>query len=145
MSFNKIANKIGISVGTAYNRVKSLEAMGLLKGYTVILDPFKLGYGLTAIIMIQAEGGHFIEVEREIAKNVDVIAIYDITGDYDIAVVTKFKDRSSLNEFVKNLLAAPYIKRTVTNVALDVVKEEYRIKLSGTQNEENQTRKEEKA
>ena len=145
MSFNKIANKIGISVGTAYNRVKSLEAMGLLKGYTVILDPFKLGYGLTAIIMIQAEGGHFIEVEREIAKNADVIAIYDITGDYDIAVVTKFKDRSSLNEFVKNLLAAPYIKRTVTNVALDVVKEEYRIKLSGTQNEENQTRKEEKA
>jgi Lrp/AsnC family transcriptional regulator for asnA, asnC and gidA len=129
LSFNKIARKVGISVGTAYNRVKNLEALGVLKGYTVTLDPFKLGYGLTAIIMIQAEGGHLAEVEQEIAKNANVIAIYDITGDYDAAVVTKFKDRSSLNDFVKSLLATPYIKRTVTSVALDVIKEEYRINL----------------
>jgi Lrp/AsnC family transcriptional regulator, regulator for asnA, asnC and gidA len=129
LNFKKIANRLGISVGTAFNRLKSLEASGLLKGYTVTLDPFKLGYGLTAIILIQAEGGHFMEVDRVIANNPCVIAIYDITGDYDIAIVTKFQDRSSLNNFVKGLLATPYIKRIVTNVALDVVKEEYRIKL----------------
>jgi len=133
LSFNKIARKLGISAGTAYNRVKNLEANGVLKGYTVTLDPFKLGYALTAIIMIQAEGGHLTEVEQEIAKNTNVIAIYDITGDYDAAVVTKFKDRSTLNDFVKSLLATPYIKRTVTSVALDIIKEEYRIKLYNAQ------------
>src|SRR3990172_12457049 len=129
LSFNKIARKLGISAGTAYNRVKNLEAIGIVKGYTVTLDPSKLGYGLTAIIMIQAEGGHLTEVEQEIAKNSNVIAIYDITGDYDAAVVAKFKDRSGLNDFVKGLLATPHIKRTVTSVALDIRKEEYRIKL----------------
>jgi len=133
LSFNKIANRLEVSVGTAYNRVKNLEAIGIVKGYTVTLDPSKLGYGLTAIIMIQAEGGHLTEVEQEIAKNVNVIAIYDITGDYDAAVVAKFKDRSDLNDFVKSLLATPHIKRTVTSVALDIIKEEYGIKLCNVQ------------
>ena len=137
LSFNKIASKLGISVGTAYNRVKNLEATGILKGYTITLDPLKLGFGLTAIIMIQVYGGHLTEVEQEIAKNANAIAVYDITGEYDAAVVTKFKDRSGLNDFVKSLLATPYIKRTVTNVALDVIKEEYRIKLSDAQNQGN--------
>ena len=129
LSFNKIARRLGVSVGTAYNRVKNLEAMGIVKGYTVTLDPLKLGYGLTAIILVQAEGGHLTEVEYEIAKTANVIAIYDITGDYDAAVITKFKDRAGLNDFVKSLLAMPHIKRTVTSVALEVIKEEYRIKL----------------
>jgi len=31
-----------------------------------------------------------------------------------------------MNSFVKNLLAMPYIKRTVTNVVLNVVKEDFR-------------------
>jgi DNA-binding Lrp family transcriptional regulator len=144
LSFNKIANRLKVSVGTAYNRVKNLEAMGVLKGYTVTLDPFKLGFGLTAIIMIQAEGAHLTEVEQEIAKNANVIAIYDITGDYDTAVVTKFKDRSSLSDFVKSLLATPYIKRTVTNVALDIIKEEYRLNCAMLKDEGNKTRKDER-
>ena len=47
-SFNRIANKLGISVGTAYNRVKNLKATGVLKSYTILLDPVKLGYSLTS-------------------------------------------------------------------------------------------------
>jgi len=53
LSFNKIAKELGISVGTAYNRIKNLEERGILKGYTAIVDPVKVGYTLTAIILIQ--------------------------------------------------------------------------------------------
>jgi DNA-binding Lrp family transcriptional regulator len=124
LSFNKIAGKLGVSVGTAYNRVKNLEGLGVVKGYTAILDPAKLGYELTAVILIQAAGKHVAEVEAEIAKASSVVAVYDITGDYDAAVITKFKDRSGLNSFVKSLLANPHVKRTVTSVALNVIKED---------------------
>jgi Lrp/AsnC family transcriptional regulator for asnA, asnC and gidA len=124
LSFNKIARKLGVSVGTAYNRIKNLEAIGIVKGYTTVLDPSKLGYEFTAVILIQAVGKHLAEVETEIAKANNVVAVYDITGDYDAAIITKFKDRLSLNDFVKSLLAMPNIKRTVTNVVLNVVKED---------------------
>ncbi len=129
LSFNKISRKLGISVGTAFNRVKNLEKKGILKGYTAIVDSGKLGYSLTAIIMVQAEGTFLTDVENEIAKTANVVAVYDITGDYDATVIAKFKDRASLNAFIKNLLAMPHIKRTVTNVALNIVKEDHGVEL----------------
>ncbi len=129
-SFNKLASKLGVSVGTAYNRVKNLEVAGILKAYTVIVDPVKLGYSLTALTMIQVEGGHLTEVENEIAESANVVAVYDVTGDYDAVIVSKFKSRSELSDFVKSLLSKPYVKRTTTNVALDVIKEDYRLKLN---------------
>jgi DNA-binding Lrp family transcriptional regulator len=129
LSFNKIANKLDISVGTAFNRIKNLEKSGILKGYTIVLDSEKIGYGLTALILIQTEGGHLAEVEKEISKSANVIAIYDITGDYDAAVITKFQERDRLSVFIKNLMAVPHVKRTATSVALEVIKEEFRINL----------------
>jgi len=128
-SFNKIADSLGIAVGTAYNRVKNLEDSGILKGYTIMLDSGKLGYGLTALILIEAEGRYLPEVETEIAKLDEVICIYDITGDYDIAVVARFKNRNTLNNFIKSALKMPHVTRTVTNVVLNVVKEDFRVKV----------------
>ena len=129
LSFNKIARKLGVSVGTAFNHVKSLEKKGIINGYTITLDASKLGYSLTVIIMIQAEGSYLTDVENEISKSANTVAVYDITGDYDAVAIAKFKDRASLNSFIKNLLALPHIKRTVTSVALNVIKEDLRVKL----------------
>jgi DNA-binding Lrp family transcriptional regulator len=128
-SFNKIADSLGIAVGTAYNRVKNLEDRGILKNYTIILDPTKLGYGLTALILIQADGRYLPQVEKELAKLDEIISIYDITGDYDVAVVARFKNRASLNNFIKSTLKMPHVSKTVTNVVLNVVKEDFRVKV----------------
>lgn len=128
-SFNKIAESLGIAVGTAYNRVKNLEEKGILKGYTIILDPTKLGYGLTALILIQADGRYLPEVEKELAKLDEVISIYDITGDYDVAVVARFMSRATLNSFIKSTLKMRHVSKTVTNVVLNVVKEDFRVKV----------------
>ncbi|MHA2301951.1 MAG: Lrp/AsnC family transcriptional regulator [Candidatus Thorarchaeota archaeon] len=129
LSFKKIADKLGISVGTAYNRIKNLERKGVLKGYTVLVEPLKLGFTMTAIVFIQAEGSHLTEVEKKIAKIDNVTSVYDITGDFDVAVVARFRDRNGLNVFIKNLLSNPHVKRTVTNVVLNVVKEDFKVSL----------------
>ena len=128
-SFNKIADRLGIAVGTAYNRVKNLEDKRVLKGYTIMLYSNKLGYGLTALILFEAEGRYLPEVEKELAQLDEVICIYDITGDYDVAVVARFKDRATLNNFIKSALKMPHVTRTVTNVVLNVVKEDFRVKV----------------
>ena len=128
-SYRKIANALGIAVGTVHNRIKRLEDEGVFKAYTVMVDPTKIGYDLTAFILIQAEGSHLVEVEEEIAQSDYAICIYDITGDFDIAVLAKFKNRSMLNNFIKGILKMPHVTRTVTNVTLNVVKEDFRIKV----------------
>jgi len=128
-SYRKIANDLGIAVGTAYNRIKRLEDEGVFKAYTVMVDPTKIGYELTVVIFIQAEGPHLAEVEKEIAQSEYTICVYDITGDFDIAVIARFKNRSMLNNFIKEILKTPHVTRTVTNVTLNVVKEDFRIKV----------------
>jgi len=96
----------------------------------VIVDPFKVGYGLTAVILIQAEGKHLLDVEREVAEMGNVVSVYDVTGDFDIAVIARFKDRFDLNTFIKSLLSMLYVRRTVTSIVLNIVKEDFRVKIS---------------
>jgi Lrp/AsnC family transcriptional regulator for asnA, asnC and gidA len=129
LSCRKLANKVQISGVMAAARIKKLEDKGVVKGYTAILDPVKLGYDLTAVIFIQTEGGHIKDLETELSQMANVIAIYEITGDFDIVSVVKLKDRDSLNTLIKNLLVTPHIKKTMTNITLNVVKEDFKVKL----------------
>jgi Lrp/AsnC family transcriptional regulator for asnA, asnC and gidA len=123
VSLHKLANKIGSTISIVQRRIKNLELTGLIEGYSPLIDTTKLGYDVTAIIMLQIESGHLNEVENEIAKDGDVLSVYEITGDFDAVAFTKFKDNSSLNVFLKNLLAIRFIKRTVTMIASNIVKE----------------------
>jgi DNA-binding Lrp family transcriptional regulator len=129
LSLRKLADKMGFSAIVASSRIKNLEEKGILKGYTAILDPVKLGFDLTVVIFIQTEGGHLKDLENELSQMTNVIALYEITGDFDVVAVVKLKDRDSLNSLLKNLLVTPHIKKTMTDITLNVVKEDFRIKI----------------
>lgn len=125
-SFRELSAKVGASVATVISRVKNLEEQGIIKGYTAIVDPKRLGYE-TAIVELVVSKGRLLEVEREIARNPMVHQVYDVTGDTDAMVICKFTRRSELSQFVKSLLAMPNVERTVTHVVLTTVKEDFRI------------------
>ena len=123
VSLRKLALKLALTPNILHNRIKNLEKEGIIRGYVPIVDATKMGYSLTAIIMIQVEGGHLREIENEIAKESNVLSVYDITGEFDAVVFAKFRDNASLNSFLKKLLSERFIKRTATLVALNAVKE----------------------
>jgi len=125
LTYKEIAEAMGISIGAVYNRIKRLEEHGIIKGYTINIDYSKLGYDLTAIIMLQVDGPHIIEVEEKLAKYEENMSVYDVTGDFDIVVIAKVKDREHLNKLIKGILTIPHVKRTVTSIALSVVKENF--------------------
>lgn len=128
-SHRELAEELGVAVGTVASRVRRLEESGVIKGYAAIVDPSKVGFDLTALVLIQADGEHLVEVEREVAEAEGACSVYDITGEFDAAVVARFKDRDSLNSFIKFVIAMPHVKRTVTSVVLNVVREDPRVKL----------------
>ncbi len=124
-SLRKIAKSIGVPTSTVHERVKRLIRNKLIRRFTIEIDPSTVGLEITALIMISVDGQHILEVENDISRHPYVIAAYDITGDFDVAVIAKFRNMRDLNNFIKSLLKNPYIKRTVTNVVLNVIKEEY--------------------
>ena len=126
-SSRQIAKNVGVSVGTVLSRIKKMEELGLIKGYSVILDHEKLGYELTVVTEITVSKGRLVEMEQEIAKLSGVCGVYDVTGLTDAVIIGKFKSREDLGKFTKQLLALPYIERTNTHVVLATVKENFRL------------------
>ena len=126
-SSRQIAKNVGVSVGTVLSRIKKMEDVGLIKGYSVILDHEKLGYELTVVTEITVSKGRLVEMEKEIAKLPGVCGVYDVTGLTDAIIIGKFKSREDLGKFTKQLLALPYIERTNTHVVLATVKENFRL------------------
>ncbi len=127
VSYRKLAKELGVSVGTIHNRVTKLIEMGVIKGFTALIDYKRIGYDITALIFLSVDGKHIVEFEREIAKHPNVCSVYDVTGDYDVALVVKFKEMSELDRFIKTLLQHPYVHRTNTSIAFNVVKEDPRL------------------
>lgn len=126
LSNRQIARTVGVSVGTVIARIQKMEQEGIIKGYSTILDHEKLGYELTTITEITVSKGKLLEVEKEIAKMPNVCAVYDVTGLTDSMVIVKSKTRKELSDFVKTVLAMPFVERTNTHVVLTTIKEDYR-------------------
>ena len=129
-SSRSIAEVIGVSTGTVYNRIKKMTNRQVIRGYIPLLDHMRVGYVFTVLILIQVEGEHIVTVEESLASINEVVAVYDITGEFDVAVLAKFKSQPSLNNFIKTILKMPNIQRTVTSMVLNTVKEDHRLPIT---------------
>jgi len=126
-SYRSIARRAGISVGTVLSRIRRLEKIGVIKGYSALLDHEKLGYQLTVVAEITVSKGKLLEMEEAIGKLPNTCAVYDVTGLTDALVIAKFHSREELSKFTKTLLSMPFVDRTNTHVVLTTVKEDLRL------------------
>ena len=119
-----IADDLNRSPNTIIKRISNLEENGVIKNYGVQIDYEKLGYNIIALIEITVSKGKMLEVEKKIAQNPNVFAVYDITGTYDALILARFKTRAKLSEMIKDEIhASPYVERSNTHIVLNVIKE----------------------
>ncbi|NLM02080.1 MAG: Lrp/AsnC family transcriptional regulator [Methanothermobacter wolfeii] len=124
MSYRNISRILDVSVGTVHNRVEKLVQKGVIKKFVPIIDHSKLGYKLTAIIGVKVKGGALRNWETRTAYHKNVLAVYDVTGEFDAILIGKFKDTSELDSFIKGLLSEGDVQRTYTQTVLNIVKED---------------------
>lgn len=125
LSVRDIAKGTDVSAVTVLKRIKELEKEKVIKSYTTYLDYAKIGYDLDVIIKIRVSKGKMFEVEEKIATNKNVFAVYDITGDFDVLVVAKFKNRNGLDAFIKKIQTYTFVERTETSIILHTIKEKF--------------------
>ena len=127
ISARQLALKLGMSTVTILSRIKKLEKMKIIRGYSALIDHEKIGYSLTAVIEIVAKNDKIIDIENEISKFENVCGVYDITGSTDTIIIAKFKERNELSKFVKDLASIPNVENTITHVVLNTTKEDFRL------------------
>ncbi|MCY0874227.1 MAG: Lrp/AsnC family transcriptional regulator [Acidianus infernus] len=128
-SLRRLSEEMNVSPATLHNRLTRLVQEGIIKGFTALIDYSKLGYTLSAVIMVKVDGKHLVEFEREVANADNVVAVYDVVGEYDVVLIAKFRSVEDLDAFLKQLLKNPKVERTYTSIVLNVVKEDPRVKI----------------
>jgi|TARA_B110000263_G_scaffold178284_1_gene155990 Lrp/AsnC family transcriptional regulator for asnA, asnC and gidA len=126
-SARQLSHRLGVSTVTVLSRIKKLEGENIIQGYSARLNHELLGYDITAIIEIKTNKGKMLEIENEIAKQDNVVAVYDITGNADMIIIAKFKNRVLLSEFVKKISLMPNVENSITHLVLNTIKEDNRL------------------
>jgi DNA-binding Lrp family transcriptional regulator len=122
-----LAQRIGVAQGTITNRLRRLEELGVIKGYTVLLEPESIGWTMTVITGLRIEKGSMINVQQNIAADPRVFAVYDVTGDYDSMVLARVQSRKDLDDLTKTVFTLKGVQRSFTQVVLNTVKEDGRV------------------
>jgi DNA-binding Lrp family transcriptional regulator len=124
LSYRKIAQKTGVSVATVMHHVKRLEECKVIKKYTTLVNYELLGYDIEIILEITISKGKLFMVEKKIASNPNVYAVYDTTGMSDAIIIARFANRRNMDNFIKKIQTYDFVERTHTKLILNTIKEE---------------------
>ncbi|HRF59671.1 MAG TPA: Lrp/AsnC family transcriptional regulator [Fimbriimonadaceae bacterium] len=103
-----IARKVGLSAPSVLQRVRKLEDLGVIRGYTVVVDPATLGYSLTVMAQIslalhqEQPIDRFVRAVQEIPE---VQACYHVSGEFDYLLKIVVQDMKSYEALIKDRLS----------------------------------------
>ncbi|WP_148883850.1 Lrp/AsnC family transcriptional regulator [Thermococcus aciditolerans] len=119
----EISKEVGLAESTVYERIKKLKDRGIIKKFTVILDPDSLGFQILAFILIKSKAGMYAHVANELKQHPQIVEIYETTGDYDMLVKIRTGGSDELNEFLDTIGEINGVEATHTMVVLKIHKE----------------------
>ena len=121
-SYRQIAKQLGVHPTTLIQRVKNLEAKGVINGYRAKVDYMRLGFDYMGIIQVYVDK-NMLDVQETIRSIPQVLAVFDVTGECDSIVWIACRDRDEFSNIVKSILMIEGVQKTNTSVVLNVMKD----------------------
>ncbi|MEQ1612095.1 MAG: Lrp/AsnC family transcriptional regulator [Hyphomicrobiaceae bacterium] len=81
ISMSDLAREIGMSPPSATERVRRLEAAGVIRGYTIDIDLGALGFEITALVRIKPRSGQLHIVEKFLRDEPRFVSCDKVTGE----------------------------------------------------------------
>lgn len=121
-SFRTLAATLKLHPTTVITRVSKLEKSGIIRGFGPNLDLTSMGYEFMGTVQVKIAKGQLLQTQQKISRMKGVVAVYDVTGEYDSVVIIAAKTRDQFSELIKSFLNIPHVEHTNTQVILNVVK-----------------------
>ena len=108
MTVKEIAGKIHLSTTPVHERIKRLEANGVIKQYATLLDHTKVNKSLIAICYVSLKehnktaGTKFI---KAVLQMPEVVECYTISGEFDFMLKVMSADMNAYHDFHVNKLS----------------------------------------
>jgi Lrp/AsnC family leucine-responsive transcriptional regulator len=117
-SLARLGKEVGLSAPTVLERIKKLDAAGVITGYHATLDARRVGLDITAFIgVVISDPGALGSVEDELAALDGVLECHHVTGDYTLLLKVKTENTSSLERLIGQIHSGG-VSRTETMVVL---------------------------
>ena len=119
MTYVEIGNIVGLSEGAVRNRIQGLVANKVIKRFTIEKS---ISHGIRALTMIAVEPSvPTFEVSKKVNGLDDVELIYEVTGEYDIVMVSHGSNIESINKVIEEIRKIKGVEKTNTIIVLRTV------------------------
>lgn len=119
ISFSDLGRRVGLSPNAAASRVGRLEKGGVIRGFTVLIDPAAGGERLVALIDVQlAPGTRADQCERVFEELPTVVEAMHVTGRFDYGLRVVCRDPRELDLTIRTLKERAGVLGTDTRIVL---------------------------
>ena len=120
LSINELAGRVNISRANAYQRVNRLRQTGVIRRFTIDVDPKRLGLSVTALILVDIEQHSWREASERVMELPGVDYVGFTTGTFDLILRVRAADMETLRDVVlERLQAFPEVRSTQTSFVLE--------------------------
>jgi Lrp/AsnC family transcriptional regulator for asnA, asnC and gidA len=125
-TMRKLGNRLGMSDVAVYYRIKKLLHNNVIRKFTVLIDPEKLGFSIRATIGIQADPLQLDYVASRIAEEPSFYMVWTVSGAHNIHAEAVFRDTKEMKEVLDKLLHKTRgIQEYHMSIMMKPVKEDY--------------------
>jgi Lrp/AsnC family transcriptional regulator, leucine-responsive regulatory protein len=130
-----IARAVGLAPSAILERIRKLEARGIIRGYVAQLDPQALGQGMLAFVSVRSEHGPRDDsVARSLADCPEVLEVHHVAGEDCYLVKVRARDAQHLGSLLRTTFGRiPGVTSTRTTIVLETTKETPRLHIAGAQ------------
>ena len=129
----EVARRLKASPSTVLERTRSLEARGVIRGYTTKLDHRSLGAGLLAFVSVRAnDWPSSLRSAKRVARMPEVQEVHHIAGNDSFIVKLRVADTESLSRTLQKMFGTSKdVRSTTTSIVLETLKETSDLGLDG--------------
>jgi DNA-binding Lrp family transcriptional regulator len=121
-SYLDIGEHVGLSAPAVKRRVDRLQADGVIRGYTTIVDPHAFGWHAEAFVDLYCEGGMSGDAIRRVLQSEPRVAsAHTVAGEASALLHVMAEDTKDLELALERIRNTEGITRTVTEVVLSTL------------------------
>jgi Lrp/AsnC family leucine-responsive transcriptional regulator len=115
--YAELGAEVGMSGPSAHERVKKLEARGVITGYVALVDPASVGLGILAFSWItQAPGTAATDLTEDFGAIPEIEECHHIAGEADYLLKVRARDTRDLERILREVQATRHVFTTETDV-----------------------------